>query len=139
MGALARGYVKEIDFLDLKYSAKSIVELDKGFAGIATPTKLDILYRGVSRRLTENVKVGDIISDQGFTSTSSSETIAKEFGSGVDFFHFKKMANVMAINMAETGLATHREAEYVLPRLQKFRVTKVKRGPVNIITLVPIK
>lgn len=90
------------------------------------------VYRGIKGE--HDFKVGDSFADKAFVSTSAKVGVAQHFGSTVMQVNLKKGQKALAIG--GNSSAGGAEAEILLPRGSKFKVTAVKTvGKQSIVEL----
>jgi hypothetical protein len=81
------------------------------------------LYRGIPEGLLASLKVGDEIREPGFTSTSPDKGVAEGFGKPVKLTVPAGTKGAYIDAVARSG-----EAEFLLPRGARFKVTSISAG-----------
>jgi len=106
------------------------------FSGISGPHRAEVLRQLAGGEL----KRGSVIKNKGFTSASESESVAQSFGSdrirlsdgsiGLSdsvVYKIKPTPALSGVSIPES-LSTSSEAEYLLDRGSKFKITDIARG-----------
>jgi hypothetical protein len=92
--------------------------LDRGTLGTD-----GLLYRGASTEVLSTLKLGQTFSDKGFVSTSISKDAADTFSRGIP----PMMMRIKAPATTKGAFVGGREAEFILPRGQSYKVTGVNK------------
>jgi hypothetical protein len=111
-------------YLSLK---EVIPAIDNAIMESAADTDLT-LFRGVKGRGVDALKdlqVGSVFSDYAYSSASLRLETAEEFGRTIVEIHVPKGFNSLSLD--QTGTATSRESEVLLPRETQLRVLSINR------------
>jgi hypothetical protein len=98
-------------------------EIDSAIACAAIPRDM-IVYRGFRRNVVNELEPGDTFTDNGFSSSSLSETVARErfaYGDGA-IFQFVARKGTHAIYLDDLITFPKPELEILFPRGTSFRI-----------------
>ncbi len=111
--------VEPVTMADLVMAEK----IDSAIARAAIPRDM-IVYRGFSRNVVNELEPGDTFIDNGFSSASLSETVARErfaYGGGA-IFRFVARKGTPAIYLDDLTKFQRPELEILFPRGASFRI-----------------
>jgi hypothetical protein len=100
-----------------------VKKIDGAIAHAAIPRDM-IVYRGFRRNVVNELEPGDTFTDNGFSSSTLSETVARErfaFGGGV-IFQFVARKGTHAIYLDDLIKFPKPELEILFPRGTSFRI-----------------
>jgi hypothetical protein len=131
MTLMERGFRGGRDF-SAEDAKKSVADLDTIFEKTSVTVSQDVvLHRGmpaktskISDHWASKLKVGDVVEDLGFLSTSHDEQSAKLFATG-GAYAGGVMFNIKAKSGTKMMAGNERESELILNRGSKMRVTNV--------------
>jgi hypothetical protein len=119
--------LEPITVADLQMAEK----MDSAIARAAIPRDM-IVYRGFRRNVVNELEPGDTFTDNGFSSSTLAETVARErfaYGGGA-IFQFVARKGTPAIYLDDLLKFPRSELEILLPRGASFRILskQIRRG-----------